>query len=209
SSHKSTTVDNEQFDQLIADTFKVGKKIGAGSYGQIRLGTNVRTGQTVAIKFERTGADAQLQSENQFYRMLQGLRGFPTIYHFGTYLDFNVLVMEMLGRNLVSAYEFCGRKVSLKTMIFLALQLLKRFKSMHDAGIIYRDVKPETVLLGANSNTVFIIDFGLSKQYLEDKNRHIEFKSIHELIGTSRYMSVNAHQCKEQSRRDDLEAVGY
>src|SRR5699024_295710 len=57
--------------------------------------------------------------------------------------------------------------------------------------------------------TVYVIDYGLSKQYIDSHGRHIPPCSTHELIGTSRYMSINAHQGKEQSRRDDLEAIGY
>ena len=185
------------FEQLIINTYRIGKKIGAGSYGQIRLGTNVRTNQTVAIKFERTSEDAQLKMENQIYQRLQGQRGFPKVYYFGVYCDYwNVLIMEMLGKNLESVFESCNRKFTLKTMIFIVLQLLKRFKAIHECGFVYRDVKPENFMLGANTNTVFIIDFGLSSPYLDSNGHHIEFKSTNQLIGTSRYMSVNAHLCK-------------
>lgn len=107
----------ETFDQLIANTFRVGKQIGAGSYGQIRLGTNVRTNQTVAIKFEKNGHDQQLAMEShvrigsllsapsfiivlQVYSLLSGKRGFPTTYHYGGYLDYQVLVMEVSGSSI-------------------------------------------------------------------------------------------------------------
>lgn len=59
-----------KFEQLINDVFKVGRKIGAGSYGQIHLGTNTRTNQTVAIKFEKLGHDMQLQTEAQVRPLL-------------------------------------------------------------------------------------------------------------------------------------------
>ena len=183
-----------QFEPLIGDTFRVGRKIGAGSYGQIRLGININTNQTVAIKLEKIAPDAQLLTENHVYGLLQGKKGFPVVYHFGQYLDtYNVLVMEMLGRDLESLFELCGRTFTLKAMLFLTLQLIKRFEVIHQVGIVYRDVKPENFMLGAKTNTVYVIDYGLSKHYIDQNQRHIEFKQTRELIGTSRYMSVNAH----------------
>src|SRR5699024_2767792 len=130
-SSKGGKSESAQFDQLIADTYRIGRKIGAGSYGQIRVGTNVQTNQTVAIKFEKMGHDAQLQTENFVYGLLSGKKGFPDVFYFGRYLDYQVLVMEMLGRDLESCYEKCGRRFTLKSMIFLTLQLLKRFETLH------------------------------------------------------------------------------
>lgn len=196
-----------KFERLIDDKFRVGAKIGSGSYGQIRLGTNIRTGQVVAIKFESINSDRQLHNEYQCYSILLERKGFPIVHFFGRYDDqYEVLVMERLARNLDTLFEDCGRKFTLKSLIFIALQLLKRFETIHTSRIIYRDVKPENFMLGTNTNTIFIIDFGLST-IMTDSNRIGQ--STNELIGTSRYMSINAHQCKAQSRRDDLESIGY
>ena len=95
---RTKTNPDHLFKQLIADTFRVGNKIGSGSYGQIRTGTNTRTGQTVAIKFERDGPDAQLAGEYQVYQQLlskskEKMKGFPAVYHFGRYQEYQVLVM--------------------------------------------------------------------------------------------------------------------
>ena len=198
------------YEQLIDNTYKVGKKIGSGSYGEIRIGKNVNTGHQVAIKFESLKIhDIQLIGENQTYQLLQGKKGFPSVYYFGQYMGNNVMVMEILGPNLECLFNACGRRLTLKSIIFFTVQLLKRFEVIHQCRILYRDVKPENFMLGINTNTVYIIDFGLSKSYIDSNGRHIPDKQTNELIGTSRYMSVRAHQCKEQSRRDDLEALAY
>lgn len=82
---------------------------------------------------------------------------------------------------------------------------------MHERGFLHRDIKPENFVIGneGNHHNVYIIDFGLSKQYLDNTGTHIPEESNKGLVGTARYTSINSHKGIEQSRRDDLEALGY
>ncbi|KAK7542590.1 casein kinase-like protein I [Phyllosticta citribraziliensis] len=195
--------------------YRVGKKIGEGSFGVIFEGTNLLNNQQVAIKFEPRKSDApQLRDEYRTYKILVGCPGIPNVYYFGQEGLHNILVIDLLGPSLEDLFDHCNRRFSIKTVVMVAKQMLSRVQTIHEKNLIYRDIKPDNFLIGRpntkTANVIHVVDFGMAKQYRDPKTKqHIPYRERKSLSGTARYMSINTHLGREQSRRDDLEALGH
>ncbi|CAI0464775.1 unnamed protein product [Linum tenue] len=200
-------------DHLVGGKFKLGRKIGSGSFGELYIAVNVQTGDEVGVKLEPVKTrHPQLHYESKIYMILQGGTGIPELKWFGVEGDYNVMVIDLLGPSLEDLFNYCNRKFSLKTVLMLADQLINRIEYMHSRGFLHRDIKPDNFLmgLGRKANQVYVIDYGLAKKYRDlQTHKHIPYRENKNLTGTARYASVNTHLGVEQSRRDDLESLGY
>uniref|UniRef100_A0A0D9YV46 non-specific serine/threonine protein kinase n=1 Tax=Oryza glumipatula TaxID=40148 RepID=A0A0D9YV46_9ORYZ len=200
-------------EHVIGGKFKLGRKIGSGSFGELYLGVNIQSSEEVAIKLESVKSrHPQLHYESKLYMLLQGGTGIPHLKWFGVEGEYNVMVIDLLGPSLEDLFNYCNRKFSLKTVLMLADQMINRVEYMHTRGFLHRDIKPDNFLmgLGRKASQVYVIDYGLAKKYRDlQTHKHIPYRENKNLTGTARYASVNTHLGVEQSRRDDLESLGY
>lgn len=202
--------------KILCQKYFVSQKIGQGSFGVVYAGYDLKTSESLAIKVEEfqdknhVRKKEILLKEAKFLYSLNGEKGFPKMIYFTKTDSKRVMIMPLLGRNLEHLLRKCGKKFTLKTVLMMADQMITRLEFIHTKDIIHRDLKPENFLIGLDKscNTIYLIDFGLAKKYRE-KGVHIPFKEKVGLVGTARYTSINSHLGNEQSRRDDLESLGY
>ncbi|KAK4391813.1 Casein kinase-like protein 2 [Sesamum angolense] len=243
----------------VGNKYRLGRKIGSGSFGEIYLGTNIQTNEEVAIKLLQR---SELDLVNSSFLLIEGLEesvaysmelsrdmlvaGIPNVRWFGVEGDYNVLVMDLLGPSLEDLFNFCSRKLSLKTVLMLADQMINRVEFVHSKSFLHRDIKPDNFLmgLGRRANQVYIIDFGLAKKYRDSStHQHIPYRWVPPseaevpgaplsrkqaaltLMGKKEfffsctvlsilldrifYFVETLIYSVEQSRRDDLESLGF
>lgn len=195
---------------LINNKYILYEKIGSGSFGTIYKAKNVRTNESVAIKVESIkNGNKLLKNESIIYQFLNDITGIPNVKWFGKD-NFNYyMVINLLGDSLQNLKEIRGQ-FSLKLTIQVGIQIIILLRTLHEKGLVHRDVKPDNFLLGLNDrkSQLNIIDFGFCKSYLHN-DKHILCKKTSNLIGSISYASINSHNYLELSRRDDLESLGY
>ncbi|KAL9628716.1 MAG: hypothetical protein Q9204_005714 [Flavoplaca sp. TL-2023a] len=176
-------------------------------------GTKIDTGQDVAIKLEHVYTDQPfLEAEVDVYRSLAGGVGIPRVHEFLFECEYSVMVFDLLGPSLEDLFNYCRRQFSLKTVLMLADQLLRRLEYIHSKNVIHRDVKPENFLMGLGrcGNQVYVTDMGLAteRHHFQTRTDSAGVSNRH-LVGTARFASINGHLGILQHRCDDLESLGY
>ena len=196
---------------LIFKKFKPIKLIGKGSFGKVYSVQNILTKENFAMKVESLKiTDKILETEAFYLYSLQGF-GFPKFISYGHNQTYNILIEELLDKSLDTIYIKRNRICPIQEACLIAIQLIERFEFIHSKNIIYRDIKPDNFLIGKKDpNVIYVIDFGLCKKYRSSKTgKHLLPKRTGKFNGTMKYASINALLGKEQSRRDDLIALGY
>ena len=197
--------------QIIFNKFKIIKRLGRGSFGNIFLVEYQN--KLYAMKLENTKKGYYiLDKEIHLMSHLYGPR-IPYVKSFGQCGYYNVLVMELLGKSLEDIKLMLpSKKMSIPCVCKLSYQMLQILEHIHQRSFLHRDVKPDNFIMGIgpNSKFLYMIDFGFAKTYRDPTTlAHHPMKKGTGITGTARFASINTLTGYTQSRRDDLESLGY
>ncbi|KAL0281246.1 UNVERIFIED_CONTAM: hypothetical protein PYX00_002293 [Menopon gallinae] len=209
-----TSEDLLQPGHVVKERWKVVRKIGGGGFGEIYEGLDLITKDQVALKVESARQPKQvLKMEVAVLKKLQGKEHVCRFIGCGRNDRFNYVVMQLQGKNLAELRRSQPRGAfSLSTTLRLGLQILRAIDSIHQVGFLHRDIKPSNFSVGRlpnNTRKVFMLDFGLARQYITPAGEVRPPRAAAGFRGTVRYASINAHKNKEMGRHDDLWSLFY
>ncbi len=194
------------------------EKIGKGGFGQVFRAHDSLRGEEVAIKVEPR-ADSHDVSREMLRKEVAVLQRYqrrahaPMFYGCGSTKEFNYMVMQLLSRNLSELRRDSPEQLfSIGTAFRICRQALEALKDLHTIGFVHKDVKPSNFSLGLTkitTRTVFLLDFGLTRQYVDNNGQIRRARTETGFRGTVRYAPIATHKWKETGRQDDLWSLLY
>eukprot|EP00792_Barthelona_sp_PAP020_P007558 TRINITY_DN3152_c1_g1_i1.p1 TRINITY_DN3152_c1_g1~~TRINITY_DN3152_c1_g1_i1.p1 ORF type:complete len:466 (+),score=79.14 TRINITY_DN3152_c1_g1_i1:61-1458(+) len=201
------------FGTLFHNRWLIFGLIGQGAFGSIYSATDLVSEQLVAIKFESTKVKhSVLFCEVYILHSMNGNPFFCEYITCGKDPNYRFVVMELLGPSINKLKRRQPKKMfSYKLTGAIGKLMVSSIESLHKAGFIHRDIKPSNFCIGngSKSNRIYLIDFGLARPYLNKDNTLKEQKDVGGFRGTTRYASINSHDCRSLSRCDDLWSLFY
>lgn len=191
---------------IIANKYEIIEEVGQGTFGKVFRGKHIRTNEDVAIKIQFKSIINVLQHEAKLYKHLENTIGIPSMRNYGHQEGFHYLILDYLDKPLDKL------EMTSSECITYFIEAVKVLETIHTLGILHRDIKPDNLMIKERSletNQVYIIDFGLSKWFLDSSGNHMKEKTTKTMVGTIKYSSINVHNGIEPSRRDDLESLCY
>ena len=201
-----------EFPSNFLKDYQIIDKLATGGYSEIFSAESIHSNSSVVMKSPllTINSGSKLRKEANLMLELKDLQGVPQLLD--TLIDEKqeILILQKLGKSMDDLIKE-HLNFSLKTVIMVGMQMLSILKGIHEKGIIHRDIKPSNILINnPNSNQIFLIDYGLSKRFTSKKGVHKLFNvKKNSFKGTLMFASKNSHLGYSNSRRDDLESLGY
>ena len=202
---------------MINNRYKLIRRIGSGAFGLIFSAKNVNTDEIVAVKLEPTAKTDTLTHEAAVLQHLSGIPGIPTLRYYGIPDHNRYMVIDLYDKTLQTVSYDYKKAVPVALIREYALQMMQILSAIHEKGFVHRDIKPENFMIKCGDQTLYLIDFGLARTYIDSETKMHRKNRIRaanadgkiSVTGTSRYISPNVHEGNEPSRRDDLISAMY
>lgn len=202
------------------------ESIGKGKFGHVYKGENTITGELVAIKLEimQQNSIKMLKHEATIlnYLFTNKCESIPLVYWFGKHENLYGLIMpyyelsldkyaKILMEKCISASSNTHEilKYTDDRYDLLLNKCLNILRDIHSSYVVHRDIKPQNFMI--QKDRVVLIDFGMATFFVDEQKNHIEPLELKKtnILGTSRYISINLHHGEEYTRRDDMISLGY
>ncbi|ROR92954.1 Stk1 family PASTA domain-containing Ser/Thr kinase [Nocardioides aurantiacus] len=200
----------------IGGRYEVGELLGRGGMAEVRKGTDVRLGRTVAIKRLRTDLASDSTFQARFRREAQSAASLNdpsivSVYDTGEEMatdGSNVaqpyIVMEYVAGRTLRDVVRDGRKILPERALEITSGVLRALDYSHRAGIIHRDIKPGNVMLTPAGN-VKVMDFGIARAVSDASSTMTQTAAV---VGTAQYLSPEQARGESVDSRSDVYSTG-
>ncbi|WP_437285045.1 protein kinase domain-containing protein [Sorangium sp. So ce406] len=195
--------------------YRIDRKLGAGTFGEVYAGEHPLIGKKVAIKVLNRRFAAQPEAVARFVAEARAVnrirqRNIIDIFSFGLLpgLQRHYFVMELLDGMTLG--ELCRqrRRLPFPTLVPIVRGIADALDAVHEAGITHRDLKPDNVFLAAERDGTWfpkLLDFGIAK--LAD-GEGSEVTSTGVVLGTPQYMAPEQARGQRTGPPADIYALG-
>src|SRR6195952_331470 len=200
----------------IGGRYEVGELLGRGGMAEVRKGTDVRLGRTVAIKRLRTDLASDATFQARFRREAQSAASLNhpaivSVYDTGEEMSTDgsnvaqpYIVMEYVAGRTLRDIIREGRKILPERALEITSGVLAALDYSHRAGIIHRDIKPGNVML-TPSGDVKVMDFGIARAVSDASSTMTQTAAV---VGTAQYLSPEQARGETVDSRSDVYSTG-
>ena len=201
-------MNNASNSNSILDKYIIKDKLGNGKFGSVYHGINKKNNYNVVLKFEN-GSSSYITLKNEAiilrYLYEHNCRDIPSIFWYGKINDNFTLIMNKYDCSL---YDYINNhELSSEVINDIMVKMIYMLQNIHELFVLHRDIKPHHFMI--RNGDLYIIDFGISTFYVDEKNKIIENTEKNDIIGSPNYTSYFIHKGNTYARRDDLISIGY
>ena len=210
------TDDDPLIGTMVADRYRIDKRLGQGGMGAVYLAEHVRMLKPVAVKVLHKEMGRLAEAVFRFEREAVA-SGRVDHEHLVTATDFGelpdgsmYLVLEYVpGRNLAAV--MADGPMPAARVLHIARQIAAALAAIHGVGIVHRDLKPDNIMLVERSGTpdfVKLLDFGMAKVTMDVPPEERQVTRMGLVFGTPRYMAPEQAAGEPTDHRADLYSLG-
>ena len=189
------------------------KLINEGTFGVIYQAIDTELGLECALKISKSAETLHRSVLRNEYEIMKRIKSRGRFLNCSMQLGEHneigrdVLIMDRVGCSLEQLLDRLGGKFTIYTVCHIMKEALTRLRELHACGILHRDVKPANFCLKARGQReLYLIDFGISAEYLDEENDHRSCEAVAGFVGTRRFASINVHKGMPNSQQASARA---